>query len=805
MTNNPEKEIADPVTAASQEKNHQPLSVDEVEDAEPATGEAPLPDPAASSKTATPSASSPRRRPFAPKKKKLQEDISSAWDLPPIVASPSTNKDASQQQSWKARSLRSQTPQHLSSIILVEEIITDGGDQASRTADSEQTTPRITRLNDDGDIPKDVEEKDLSKVKAAAEVEGTSGRRQSEQLIDVASTASSTCAPVLWKNRYLVMALQTGEIRVYDHLLGNAAKTHPTESPLPASQRRGHHNKYLAPPEPNVPTTIHRPVASVSLESDATLVQLLPMEEHDILLALSVEGNVHGIRWTTAASTTASEKGPKQWVELTHSWVTGEYGATCMTILESSTATREVEQKQDFLLVIGYNHGLVECWKLSIRVTDRTAAQASRRPRRTKPECSWRGQVQTNYGVYALTGLPATVKKVVDSVEKSSATDLNSQEDSSTATPNLLIAVLQARIGDDPPLVQAFDAIGISKYRQDVQSKASPHRDDLPLPPSQDEIVSLPLFRVPLDPAMGFVEIEPNKKNIAVESSNEDTDTLQKLYLPRVEISSACRTVSIPGSEASVCVALSNGTVARLSPGWGVKNDMDQLQFSYPVIGMGILEDYNDTMYLVCGCRAGTCYLVPLASKEQNQEENMIRVIEYPHDIDADHASIYVEHIITGNVKRDDGSTMAVLIYTMPGGVVEVYACELIFSKGIDAFISEEDEFLEALIRNGCLEMVLKVFEQTNDFDMMDTESRGLWENARAEISKRGEQSLERKPSETITDEPQTEGEPEGGTSTNKSSLPTADIRTPTLIDEKDIDLHELPALRSLLLSLGKL
>jgi hypothetical protein len=285
-------------------------------------------------------------------------------------------------------------------------------------------------------------------------------------------------------------------------------------------------------------------------------------------------------------------------------------------------------------------------------------------------------------------------------------------------TSLFIIAVIQSTVGEESPMVHAFDLDAILGHRPKESLTATLRiRDDVSLETESKttDILSLASFRILPDPAMGLLEVEPPSIKLVTEVSPDNNmaySVTSKFHIPNVIIPKACRATSTPGSPV-VAVTMWNGTVAQLSPGWGVGREQDQLLFSSPVVSVGSLM-YQSTPHWVLGLRGGTCYLIPVADDQRNDNVPTKRVIMYPHDIDADNSSIYVQELTAGNLQDEEGGhNVPVLIYVMPGGVVDIYSCDLVTtSDEIDVVPSKDDQVLEALIKQGCLDMVLRILQE---------------------------------------------------------------------------------------------
>jgi hypothetical protein len=640
-------------------------------------------------------------------------------------------------------------------------------------------------------------------------------QQQQQVEADMASTTSCSCAPLIWKERYLIVPVDTGEIRVYGNLLCPSpkdAKTH-TAQPYPAPS--------IAPPAHPV-ASIHVPLSTLTLDSDAAIVQLLPLgADRDTIVALSVEGHVHVARWLPNDNV----------LELSNSWMTGDFAATCMTAVVQSNVS------QPTLLLIGYNSGIIDCWRLLDETVTSTSPTKSRRPLlRKKPECLWRGRVQDLYAVQSLACIPSTTVNTNTQINDATPTEDDNtpaavpgtsdsletgsqvQESPTTTvqksvsdkpgvfrTSRLLIAIIQRSIGEDPPVVHAFDLDAIVGNRpKESHTTTLRIRDDESSSTTSrtNDILSLASFRVPPDPAMGIVETERHSNGIVLETegftniNNLSVATPIKFHVPNVVLPQVCRAMALPGSPV-VAVTMWNGTVAQLSPGWGVRRDQDQLLFSYPVVAMGSLV-YQSKLHWVCGLRGGTCYLIPVADDMDDDQCPTLRVILYPHDVDADSASIYLEGLTAGNLQKydeGDGSSVPVLLYVMPGGVIEIYSCDLLVSSAqATTPLSEEDHFIEELIEQGCLDMVLRFLQERNETTWAggDTDAL-LWKAAH-------EEAMALLTINTSGDEEENKVSDAPSTDSSVASLGKGPKEPSSLKD-----LRHMPALQSLLLSLARI
>jgi len=372
-------------------------------------------------------------------------------------------------------------------------------------------------------------------------------------------------------------------------------------------------------------------------------------------------------------------------------------------------------------------------------------------------------------------------------------------------------------------VVHAFDLDAINGHRpKESVTSTLRIRDDTSshVGSRTSSFLTLASFRVLPDPAMGILEPQSHRiiletdvsTNDRIDNSNshgsnvDNDDNLRSIpaarfHVPGVVVPHACRAMSVQGSPV-VLVTTWNGMVAQLSPGWGVRREHDQLLFSYPVVSMGSMM-YQNKLHCVFGLRGGTCYVIPVVDESEGDDDDddekqgppTIRVIPYPHDIDVDNDSIYVQELTAGTLLHgNDGSRLSVLVYVLPGGILEIYSCDTVTSCSDDysenGTHQEEDQVLEALVQQGCLDSVLRLLLEGNDsiWDDDVEVDRRMWIDAWEEVLAA------------------TPGAGNNGTNDNVDQ----DKQTSRLMSTKDSsfmvgDLRHMPALRKLLLELAKI
>ena len=132
----------------------------------------------------------------------------------------------------------------------------------------------------------------------------------------------------------------------------------------------------------------------------------------------------------------------------------------------------------------------------------------------------------------------------------------------------------------------------------------------------------------------------------------------------------------------------------------GLHNEYHQFLLPFPAIGTGTVtirtrnissesNDVDQQQFLVCCVRGGTCYLLPTSSIHNDQRTSPsiikrrirrpIHAYAFPHDVDTDLASIYVQSFTAGSLVIDSSeSKVPVMLFSSPGGTVDIYSCDLL-------------------------------------------------------------------------------------------------------------------------------
>ena len=420
------------------------------------------------------------------------------------------------------------------------------------------------------------------------------------------------------------------------------------------------------------------------------------------IFVLSVEGQVHEISIHEASSPDDDDHNAQPSLKLEGSWNTGICGATCLKVLGSMNQ-----------LVIGYDSGYLEAWKI-------------RKRNKSEPVLIWRGILDFHIRSVA----PLRRRAAGDSNENNTGSEVappkkekNTNKEQET-NEYFLLVTLQSEAGNDrhatASLVEILDLATIQEAYLDSKR------------------LTIPLYGHLRFPAPGMELVDSSTL------PSDDTGRLPK----RVQVlpsRGSDRAMVLGGEENSMCgVALSDGTVALVSPyldSWGVAQDRHQLLLSYPAIGCGrvfVDEDHH----FVCCLRGGTCFLIPTRADSQKH----VTVISYPHDVDADTTSAYVQGFTAGTLLMDEKSSLPVLIYAWAGGAVDVYACHLVHptqEETLDSQLTQmnwkepdasEHKLLEEMMNNESLSIVLTLFddmEKDQNHKLLQEEN---WEMAQKEF-----------------------------------------------------------------------
>jgi hypothetical protein len=411
------------------------------------------------------------------------------------------------------------------------------------------------------------------------------------------------------------------------------------------------------------------------------------------VVAMTVLGDVHVI--SISATGAAS---------LAFSWNTARCGITCATVYDNGT------------IILGYQSGCLEAWNI----------ESSANNGRIVANLIWRGSFSSHSPIRSVAPMAKAKGPPNDDPGKSASQDY------------LLVIIQPETRRSSASLIEVLNIASIEKAWEARDEAAAagevPLEEHWVLPEAGMEIIdasSLPVADTTEGAAGAF-----SRRTAAQWIPSSGADCL--CPLPK----------SADGS-ASVAVGLSDGTMAILSAptaslddsrSWGVAKAADQVLFQYPCVGLGHVRtlrnngDNKTYPHVACCLRGATTYLIPLNSDEDAPENPPITVISYPNDIDADMGIQHLQGFTAGNLRLTDQSspverhTIPVLFYAWPGGIVDVYCCELLKPpKGTERYRPT----LIELIQNGSAQL-LKSFLSTCQEDVW--RDRPDWSAARSEI-----------------------------------------------------------------------
>ena len=538
----------------------------------------------------------------------------------------------------------------------------------------------------------------------------------------MSGSTTLTCHPLIVKHNYLVVATH-GELALFGPL-SSVVNNNKSSSRSSSSSSK-----------------ITQPTHKLSLDHDATVVAMLILpntNEADAktttILILSVEGHVSQVSLQEKP-----ENGSR--LHLEHSsWNTGRCGATCMTLVRSSPSSNSNQQKQPQLsMIIGYTSGYLEAWKIH------------------NQQPQWKGELF--HSIRSLAPLmrkkPKSNKREDGENKQGGSTVLQKTEEEGH---DYLVVTLQSETrGDRLATASKVEVLNLKELEEAYRSRTESQQHQL-----QDgvSIMSLYGFMSLPTPGMELVDVMSNP-----EDSNRRSEHRHRRQQVHVLPSRGTDCAMAINGDTLCGVALSDGTVALLNSieesCWGIARDVHQLLMSYPVIGCGYIGD----KYWVCCLRGGTCYFIPTtystrtdtsggacggSDDDGTSQQQELSVISYPHDIDTDITSLYVQGFTAGTimVKESDGDSeeemLPVLVYAWAGGVIDLYACHLVYPKVVvdgetASEATEESIVIQELIDNGVLEMVLNVIDRrpiafTDNSQEMQQLQDPMWDKARQEV-----------------------------------------------------------------------
>jgi hypothetical protein len=567
---------------------------------------------------------------------------------------------------------------------------------------------------------------------------------------------TAPCDPIILEEQYIVCATNQGELCLFDQ---------------------------LAVPKESSSMEVTTPTFILSLKSDASIMSLSTVyrvstnsddNEATLFMVLSVEGDVHMV-------TVYTDDGSPS-LHLFCSWNTGICGSTCISarILETNR----------WKVVVGYDSGYVEEWAVSVEPT-------TKRNEEVEPNLRllWGGmfdsrirsvaplRVAKRKEEYVVDEIPTTQNIAIENENDNKASENEAIEDDLLPIKNK-----DDTTGDTTSVTSPHNTDNVTTEIA-AEEKPSIKTEVAPLQVDEPEVEDISHLVVALQPRdensantsasmVEVIDIESitNSWIPAIDAESHDfialplnehwvlprsgMEILDASTVPSVETeglprrapiipSHGCNSAIILDGNASCGVTLSDGTVAMLTASrtlggelfWGIAKDKHQLLLSYPSVACSRVDFAAKGQHIVSCFRGGTAFLIPTEDNDTVEDETDIIVIPYPHDVDSDSSSQFVQGFTAGNlrVRHDDGSLvrMAVLIYSWAGGTVDINACSLFenvqskSSKDPVEIGLAEKLVLQEMIDNGTLSILCNLLHRMADSDEQLDDP--LWKDARDE------------------------------------------------------------------------
>ena len=494
------------------------------------------------------------------------------------------------------------------------------------------------------------------------------------------------------------------------------------------------------------------PCSLVALTSVLDSSFLLEKKDEDdpgpiILVGLSVTGIVHVVLLEEHSPNTNSiDSSPsircrhdtKLRIEFQYSWSTGSMGA-----MECLTVTR------DGLIIIGYDSGRLEAWKLEketkVSSTDNgvpLAATGKKTPRKTggdgiataaSPVSGTHDKAVRDCTVVykerlvwcASFEFAPSIRSVVElNVHQRGSNDealprTNDSNDSLTTCYSNCYLILTLQQETRSASASMIEVVNVSTL---VEAWKEAHVDK-EINPSVIA-VSLDNHCILPEPGMEIV----NSITLPHHDGHPDNALPRPTWIPSRGTGSLCLITS--STDVSCAAALADGSILLLSTSsssdgqlkWGIQRPENQLLFSHPAVGIGMLSctatetaDHGQKLpvpHVVCCLRGGTAYLIPV-THQQGTMPPVVSVVSYPHDIESDIDFHRIQHFAAGNIVLErpgqccGQESIPVLLYAWPGGIIDVYAADLL------PYMSE-GPLLRELVSNGSVELLRNHLASSN-------------------------------------------------------------------------------------------
>ncbi|GAX22082.1 hypothetical protein FisN_6Hh330 [Fistulifera solaris] len=378
---------------------------------------------------------------------------------------------------------------------------------------------------------------------------------------------------------------------------------------------------------------------------------------NDVLVAVSVAGFVHIFNLNDDSNPNSSF--------VTSFFATGKTGLQCVT----TTSTGAI--------VVGYRSGRLEAWKLEARKQARKVIAASQAPEKSettyRKKLLWRGFFSNAPEIRSVLQLQHPAHKI--------STENNEIPNGSDEF--LIATIQQEEMISTAAMIEVLNITAIAKaYQELLQNDESATQVQM----DEFSLLARPGMEV-IDPTTSL--LEPctshqfkNRPWVPIGG----TDSFVRIELPLEDDSLlACVAILAEGSVLFITTNLVDGEFE-----WGIRGTHDQFLMSFPAIGAGcsIQTSGEDAVpNIVCCLRGGTSFLIPRIPENKGKKTDLIHTITYPHDIDTDNPPHRVDYFSAGilHYLGDDGlftkSSIPIMVYCWPGGIIDVYSSELLQEK----------------------------------------------------------------------------------------------------------------------------
>jgi hypothetical protein len=400
---------------------------------------------------------------------------------------------------------------------------------------------------------------------------------------------------------------------------------------------------------------------------------------------------------------------------LMHNWVTKRLGATCMATLNDGGGIG-IDT-----VCVGYKSGHIEAWNVHQKITPRDRqlqkkggrkgnsvsldwegflhdsirtlsflSRGSNEAPQTKTE-SRRSEMDTPPGQHGKGGSLGKTTKASPRKDSTEGTTGKARDEHYYYL--MAIVSISTRIGDKGKQQPTYSMLKVLDLKWIANEMRKNNADPSSSSSSSSHAGGLSLENYSLPQTRGMELIEATTVSLSKDSrlpkrvpildshGMNAACNIKSAEPPGGLSSSSCMGITFPDGIIGMFSSRSRDTFDAV----GIMRPDHQVLLSYPAIGNGQInitdKSGKHSSYLAACLRGGTCYLIPISSKNKsNNNNNSIATVPFPHDIESDLSDIYVQAFTAGNLVVD-GINLPILIYAWPGGVIDVYSCGLMGSK----------------------------------------------------------------------------------------------------------------------------